>query len=159
MTVSRTMIVLASILGSGCSSGTQETGAMQVDMDLMMGTNTERITDNYPTANFLGARLQVTTKPNSAGNHLVIMVSRDSVQQETTYNIGIGTPVQAGFTVPGSSGTVLFETGAVTFTSINWTAPGKLAGMFSGLHRPADSLGLAPEASAEGSVNLTIPTN
>jgi hypothetical protein len=159
MTVSRTMAVLATILGSGCSSGTQEMGAMQVDMDLTMGTNAERIADAAPAVVFLGSQLQVTTKSNSAGNRLVIAVDRDSVQQATSYSIGVGTPVQAGFTVPGSSGTVFFETGSVVFTSINWTAAGKLTGTFSGLHRPADSLGLAPEASADGSMNITIPAN
>jgi len=148
---------LAAFGMSACSGGEKSAGA-QVEADISVGSTAERLSDTSPMRTYLGQELQVTTQVmTSGGNRLNIVVAKNTVINAGTYNVGIGTDVQAGFTVPGSSGVVFFETGTFNLTAVQWTSGGHLTGTFADLHRPADSLGLAPEASADGSVNIAVP--
>lgn len=154
-------LLLSSLIATtalGCSStngGDPETS--QLDINLTMGSNSEHIVDVDPQTQYVGDELHVTTQvTTSSGNRLVIIFARSSVQDVTAYEVGLGKAVQAGFTVPGSSGTVFFEAGTFTLTAANWSG-GRVEGTFAGLHRPADALGVAPEASGTGSVSVVVP--
>lgn len=123
-----------------------------------LGTTSERISDPSPTKTYLGQELHLTSAvTTSGGNHLSIIIRKDAVTSPGTFTVGLATDVQAGFTVPGSSGEVLFESGSVNLTAVNWSSGGQIAGTFSDLHRPADSLGVAPEARADGTLNISVP--
>jgi len=108
----------------------------------------------------LGEQLNsVTQVATSTGNQFVIQFSSADVVSPAAYEVGLGKPVQAGFTVPGVSGTVFFETGTLTVTAVDWSIDGHIHGQLAALHRPADALGIAPEASASGSLKLRVPSN
>jgi hypothetical protein len=156
--VGRSIVGGLMVAAIACSYNTEEPArATQTDIDLTIGTNAKRIVDNSPEVVLLGGQLQVTTAATPLGNRVVLIVKRDAVQEPTTMDINVSTPIQAGFTVPGSSGTVFFESGSITVSAVDWTVGGLLTGTILELHRPADALGLAPEASANGSFSVLVP--
>ena len=153
-------IALASSNIVACSSESGTEAEAQFDLNVVMGTTANHVLDPMPTTRLLGEQLnsvsQVTT---SSGNQFVLQFSSSAVVNARAYEVGVGKPVQAGFTIPGMSGTIFFESGTLTVTALDWSAGGRLQGQLTGAHRPADALGVAPEATVSGSLNLSVPSS
>lgn len=152
---------IAALVCLGACSSTKDTGGtgLQLDIAMTMGSTASRIADATPTVAHAGDKVTATSSETTAeGNRFVFVVPSDTVATPGTYDIGPATPVQAGFSVPGTTGTVFYDSGTFTVSAVDWSANGRIEGTFEGLHRPADTLGLAPESSAEGSVQVTIPS-
>jgi len=147
-------------LAVGCSSGNDGgKTASQLEVELTMGGETDRISDSEPVVRIVGDQFDVMSRAKTAsGSQLVIQVSRANVSSVGTYDVGLATEVKVGFTTPGSTGAIFFETGSLSLIALDWSQPGgRLEGTLEGLHRPADSLGLAPETSATGTAVLLVP--
>jgi len=152
-------VVAALVCISACTSSKGNgpgDPTLRIDVSITMGTKGDRIADAAPTVAYSGERLTATSSVATAdGNRFVVLLS--STLATGTFDVGPSSPVQAGFSVPGATGTIFYDSGTFTATAVDWSPEGKVEGTFSGLHRPADALGLAPESSAEGVVRILVP--
>lgn len=126
---------------------------------MTLGAKADRIADATPSTTFLSGRLNVTSSvATEDGNRFILQLASADLGAPGAFEVGLGTSVQAGFSVPGTMGTVLYDSGVFTATAIDWSAgTGRIEGTLTGLHRAADALGVAPESSADGMVRLTVP--
>ena len=145
------------IVTTGCS-GKDEPPTSTLEFDLTMGPRTDHVSDTAPVMQWLGDTFIVRShQATEGGNNFVLQMSMHAVEMEGTVDVGLGKPVQAGFTVPGMTGTVLYESGTFTATRVEWSGAARIEGTFSNLHRPVDALGLASESAAAGSIGAEIP--
>jgi hypothetical protein len=127
-----------------------------MDVSITMGATADRIADPMPAVTYGGDHLTATSSMSTSnGNRFVVIVS--SAATTGTLQVGQTSAVQAGFSVPGATGTIFYDSGTFTATAIDLAAGGQIEGTFSGLYRPADALGLAPESTADGVVRISVP--
>lgn len=156
-----TMVIVLTATAACSATDSKPGSTVRLDIAMTMGSNADHLVDQNPSTKFVGDQLRtVSTVTTGEGNQFIIQFSATAVPAPGTYAIGLSTPVQAGFSLQGMSGTVLYDSGSMVVSDIDWSSTsGHVIGMLSGLHRPADSLGVAPESSAQGSIDLIIPAH
>lgn len=150
--------IAAALTCTGACTSTKpfDDSALRIDVSLTMGAKVDRIADMAPTVTYSGGKLTATSSTTTSdGYRFVVLLSSSATTG--TLEVGPSTPVQAGFSVPGMTGTIFYDSGTFAATVVEWSADGQIEGTFSDLHRAADALGLAPESSAEGAIRITVP--
>jgi hypothetical protein len=158
MKTSELSCVIAGLLCvAGCASSKDSSeSVVRLDIAITMGATADRITDSSPMVTFGGERLTATSSVGTdGGNRFVVLVS--SALTVGMSDVTLSGPVQAGFSVPGMSGTVFYDAGTFAATAVDLSPGGEVVGTFTGLHRAADALGVAPESSAEGTIRIAVP--
>lgn len=158
----RRLTLVVMLTTAACSGNDTKPGStVRLDISMTMGSNADHLVDPNPTTKFVGDQLKtVSTVTTAEGNQFIVQFSATAVPSPGRFMIGLGTPVQAGFSVQGTSGTVLYESGSMVVSDVDWASTsGHVIATLSGLHRAADSLGVAPESSAQGSIDLVVPAH